>query len=246
MSRTILEEHRRIWAHKPVLAPVYGVWFDALLESVPKAALALEVGAGPGFLSEHVARRRPDLRWISSDIGAVPWNHLAADALRLPFGAAAFEAVIGIDVLHHLARPRSFFEEGARVLRPGGRLLLVEPWVSPFSHPIYRWLHQEGCRPGLDPWDPFPRAGGKDAFEGDAAVLRQVLRATGADAWAALGFEAPQVRLLNTFAYLLSLGFRPRSLLPRSLAAGALAFDRWTAPLARLLAMRASVVWRRR
>jgi SAM-dependent methyltransferase len=246
MSRAILEEHRRIWAGKPVLAPVYAVWFEALLEPLPQGARTLEVGAGPGFLAEYAARRRPDLRWISSDLGAVPWNHLAADALRLPFRSEAFDAVVGVDVLHHLARPRSFFEEAARALRPGGRLALVEPWVSPFSYPIYRWLHQEGCRPGLDPWDPFPSAGGKEAFEGDAAVLRQVLRAAGASDWAALGLDAPAVRLLNTFAYLLTLGFRRGSLLPPSLAAGALAVDRWTAPLGPLLAMRASVGWRRR
>jgi SAM-dependent methyltransferase len=247
VSRAQLEEHRAIWSRKRVLGPVYGVWFGALAEAVPRGARALEVGAGPGFFAEYVARERPDLRWISSDLGAVPWNDLAADALCLPFGAAAFDAVLGLDVLHHLARPRAFFEEAARVLRPGGRLLLVEPWVSPFSYPIYRWLHQEGCRLDLDPWDPFPHgAAQKDAFEGDASVLRGVLRTAGEAQWASFGFEAPEVRRLNAFAYLLSLGFRRTSLLPLPLAGAALVVDRWTGPLAALCAMRAWVSWRRR
>jgi SAM-dependent methyltransferase len=247
MSASTLEEHRRIWAAKPVLDAIYTPWFRALVEGLPGGARVLEVGAGPGFLAEYVARARPDLRWISSDLGLVPWNALAADALRLPFRAEAFDAVVGLDVLHHLAQPRSFFAEAARALRGGGRLALIEPWVSPFSYPIYRWFHQEGCRPELDPWEPFPQGpGSKDAFQGDASVLRGILRSAGEGEWASLGFEPPEVRRFNSFAYLLSLGFRRASLLPRPLAAGVLAVDRWTGPLAPVLALRARASWRRR
>ena len=187
------------------------------------------------------------MRWVSSDLGAVPWNDLAADASRLPFREGAFDAVVGLDVLHHLAAPRSFFAEAARVLRPGGRLVLVEPWVSPFSYPIYRWLHQEGCRACPDPWEPFPgQEAAKDAFDGNAAVLGGIVHATGEAEWAGLGLTAPEVRRLNAFAYLLSLGFRRASLLPRPLAGGFLALDRWTGALAPVFALRARVAWRRR
>ena len=48
---------------------------------------------------------------------------------------------------------------------------------------------------------------------------------------------------LNAFGYLLSLGFRPGSLLPRRLAPLANRVDAWTRPLAPLTAMRALVVW---
>src|SRR5262245_19913865 len=111
MSEATLDEHRRIWAGKPVLAHVYGVWLGALIDGLPPGSRVLEVGAGPGFLGEYASRQRPDLRWISSDIGVVPWNHVAADALRLPFRTGSVDAVVGLDVLHHLARPRSFFGE---------------------------------------------------------------------------------------------------------------------------------------
>jgi SAM-dependent methyltransferase len=243
-----LAEHRRIWEGKPVLARVYAVWFDALLASLPERPRVVEVGAGPGFLSGHARRRMPDLRWVATDLLETPWNDLVADGLRLPFRARAFDAVVGLDLVHHLARPAAFFAEAARVLRPGGRIAVIEPWVSPLSYPIYRWLHQEGCTLGLDPWDPFGRAAteGKDPFQGDAAVLWRLVGATPPARWAELGFEAPRVTRMNGFAYLLSLGFREGSLLPARAAAGFIETDRALAPLSRYLGMRALAVWERR
>jgi SAM-dependent methyltransferase len=246
MSLALLQEHRAVWASKPVLAQVYRVWFDALLDGVPAGSTVLEVGAGPGFLKERARERPSPVRVFSSDLLPVLWNDLAADALRLPFRAACLGAVIGVDVLHHLARPAAFFAEAARVLRAGGTLGLVEPWVTPLSFPIYRWLHQEGCRLGLDPWDPFGAGEAKDAFEGDAAVVFKMVRETDASRWRSLGFSAPRVRILNAFAYLLSLGFKRGSLLPRPAAPWLLRLDRRLEPLAPWLGLRALAVWERR
>src|SRR6185295_12227033 len=64
MSRERLVEHRQIWAQKPVLAQVYGPWFEALLAEIPAGGRALEVGAGPGFLAEEARRRRRDARLV--------------------------------------------------------------------------------------------------------------------------------------------------------------------------------------
>jgi SAM-dependent methyltransferase len=242
MSFDHLVEHRRLWKAKPVLARVYGPWFTSLLEATPHGARVLEVGAGPGFLTEVVARHRPDLRWIASDLHPTPWNTLAADAGRLPLATASVDAVLGLDVLHHLEAPADFFREAARVLRPRGRLALVEPWISPLSWVVYRFVHQEDCRLGVDPWRPFP-AGGKDSFEGDAAVPWKMTRTTTGGRWQELGFRPPRVARLNAFAYLLSLGFRPASLLPLPLAGPLAAFDRVTRSLAALLALRALLTW---
>lgn len=246
MSRARLDEHRSVWAGKPVLAPVYGVWFDALLDQVPSGRV-LEVGAGPGFLGEYARRRRPDLDWIAADIIPAPWNDLAADALDLPLGTGSVGSVIGLDLVHHLAAPGRFFREASRVLRPEGRLAVVEPWVTPLSFPIYRWLHEEGCRLRLDPWDPFPLEAGKTkaAFQGDAAVVRRLVVATAPDEWRGLGFRPPRVRILNGFAYLLSLGFKPGSLLPLRAAPFFLRLDEHLRGAARLFGMRALVVWER-
>jgi SAM-dependent methyltransferase len=247
VSRERLEEHRRLWAAKPVLQDVYAVWFDAILGALGESGSVLEIGAGPGFLSAHARRRPRRLAWVAADIVPAPWNELSADATRLPFRGASFDGIAAIDLMHHLGRPAAFFEEARRVLRPGGRVVAVEPWVTPLSFPVYRWLHQEGCRPRLDPWEPFgePTADGKDPFEGDAAVVWSLVRKTGAARWRELGFAPPRVTVLNGFAYLPTLGFRPGSLVPRSLLAPLIAFDRLTAPLARWTGLRALAVWQR-
>jgi SAM-dependent methyltransferase len=244
MSLARLAAHRALWASKPVLARVYEPWFELLLAACPRDARVLEVGAGPGFLAPFAARRRPDLRLFASDLHPASWNTLAADAFRLPLVDGSVAAVVGLDVLHHLARPAAFFRESARVLAPGGRITLVEPWITPLSWVVYRFFHQEDCRLGVDPWDPFP-GGDKDSFDGDAAVPWRMLRTTRPETWRELGSLPPRWRRLNAFGYLLSLGFRPASLLPASLAAPFLALDRLTSPVSPLTALRAAIVWER-
>jgi SAM-dependent methyltransferase len=244
MSLARLVAHRELWAAKPVLARLYEPWFELLLAACPQGARVLEVGAGPGFLGPFAAQRRPDLRFFASDLHPAPWNALAADAFRLPLADAAVGAVVGLDVLHHLARPAGFFREAARVLSSGGRIGLVEPWITPLSWLVYRFFHQEDCRLAVDPWDPFPGPD-KDSFDGDAAVPWRMVRTTSPERWSELGLLPPRWRRLNAFGYLLSLGFRPASLLPRPLATPMLALDRASAPLAPVAALRAVLTWER-
>jgi SAM-dependent methyltransferase len=52
-------------------------------------------------------------------------THAVADLTRLPYGDAAFDAVVCGWVLEHLPDPRPGLRELARVLEPGGKLLLL-------------------------------------------------------------------------------------------------------------------------
>lgn len=54
-----------------------------------------------------------------------------ADAAALPIGDACVDAVVLLEVLEHLRRPREALREIARVLRPGGRLFLSMPFLYP-------------------------------------------------------------------------------------------------------------------
>jgi SAM-dependent methyltransferase len=242
VSLARLEEHRRLWDRKVVLREVYRVWFEELLEQA--RGRVVEIGAGPGLLARFARARRPDLHWVAADLIWAPWNQLSADAAHLPFRAGSVDTVVGLDVIHHLARPLDFLGEAGRILKVGGRLALVEPWVTMLSYPIYRWLHEEGCRPDLDPRRPFAEASGKDAFEGDAAVASRLVDLP-PETWSGLGLSPPTARPENTFAYLLSLGFQPRCLLPSRLLRPLLWLDRATSGAASWLGMRALLVWER-
>ena len=246
MSVERLSEHRRIWAAKPVLQQIYGVWFRDLLATVPRNRVVLEVGAGPGLLTEWARAERPDLSWVATDLLGAPWNDVVADGTRLPLRTGTVDHVVALDVLHHLADPYAFFAEAARVTRPGGSVVAIEPWVTPWSYPIYRFAHQEGCTLGIDRTHPFGAGAKKDAFEGDGALPWRIVRSTPPAEWEALDLAPPRTRTCNGFAYVLSLGFKRASLLPRRAAGVALAIDRVLSPLSRWTGMRALIVWERR
>lgn len=61
------------------------------------------------------------------DAGEHRFHAIRADVERLPLGTGTFDAVLGIDVLEHLRHPERMLDEAARVLRPGGRVLLTFP-----------------------------------------------------------------------------------------------------------------------
>ncbi|MBN2370159.1 MAG: class I SAM-dependent methyltransferase [Vicinamibacteria bacterium] len=243
MSLARLEEHRRVWNRKRALARIYGVWFNRLLAELRADSRVLEVGAGPGFLSDYARRHRADLRLWSCDLIAAPWNDFTANGESLPIRTASLDGVLAFDVIHHLADPAAFFGECRRVLVSRGRVVVVEPWVTPFSFPIYKWIHREGCHCDLDPWRPFAGVAGKTPFEGDAGVFKGMIRRTSDAHWRRLGFEPPLLTPLSGFAYLLSLGFIDHTLLPDRLTTLLIAVDRRLESLARCLGMRAMAVW---
>ena len=131
-----LMARRRVWQRKRSLRAVYQHWAQLMRPWLPDGPL-LEVGTGSGTLSAWVGSV------FQSDIQVAPGLDLAADVHSLPLQSGCLGGCLGVDVIHHLADPHSFFDELTRVLRPGGRGIFIEPYISPLSHLAYGVLHHE-------------------------------------------------------------------------------------------------------
>lgn len=97
----------------------------------------VELGAGSGNFKEF----KPDV--ISADIEPQEWLDICFDAHYMPFEDGEVANIVMIDVLHHLAHPVHFLNEAWRVLETGGRIIMLEPFPSLFSLPVYRKFHPE-------------------------------------------------------------------------------------------------------
>ncbi len=112
---------------------------SALASLLPRRGRIVEVGCGTGGLL--AAARRSGLaiegvdiasRWLVvarrrlDDLGlSAPL--IAASADRLPYPDASVDAIVADSLLEHLDDPASAIREWARVLRPGGALILWSP-----------------------------------------------------------------------------------------------------------------------
>ncbi len=228
-----VSQHRKIWAARPELHYVYQEWFKQLLSCVEGLHPIVEIGSGPGFFKEYF----PDL--ISTDVVPSAYIDVVSDACSLPFRPGTVGAFVMVDVLHHLPRPLEFMAEAGRVLQPGGRLGMIEPWITAPSYLLYRYFHHEDCSLEVDLRCPFDELG-KKAFDGNAAIPFKLLKQFKAGASPLRLIQADPFLALP---YLATLGFKIRRPIPQVLIKIAAICERLSSPLRRFAATRILVVW---
>lgn len=210
------ELRRRIIRGKPFLRRLYEEWYGAMAAWVPDGpGAALEIGSGAGFLQEFV----PGL--ITSDPLPLEGVQKVVRAEALPSPDGSLRALLMMNVLHHVPRPRQFFAEAMRTLRPGGRVIMMEPWVSAWSRVVYQRLHHEPFDAATRSWE-FESSG---PLSGANTALPWIVFGRDRELFER---EFPRLAVLRVepccpFRYILSGGVSMRAWAP----SGTFAFWRW-------------------
>lgn len=208
---TRLEGYRTVWQEKPVLRAIYEDFYRRIM-AASRPGLVLEIGGGSGNLKQFATHV------TSTDVQWAPWLDAVADAQALPFGDGTFDGIVMVDVLHHLEAPGRFLQEAQRVLRPRGRLVLVEPAITPLSWVVYRFFHHEPVRMDVDPLTEATTRRHRDPYDANSALPTLLFgHARERLERACPNLVVREVHRFSLAAYPLSGGFRPWSLLPRIL-----------------------------
>ncbi|HVK01150.1 MAG TPA: methyltransferase domain-containing protein [Gemmatimonadales bacterium] len=138
----------------------------------PAGRRCLDIGADNGVISLLLRRRGG--RWASADLDEHTVDSIRElvgddvhrlDGARSPFPDRTFDQVVVVDYLEHISDDGAFARELARILKPGGRVIINVPHLKPRSL-VNRFRHAIGL---TDEWHGHLRPG--YSLEG----IRQVL-----------------------------------------------------------------------
>lgn len=164
MSSTLKDLNRQSWddrlearAHTYQLRGRFKFAYERLVQSQPKRWL--DLGTGNGFLP-RVAR--PALNGVHITGTDFAENALAEatsldekvlvdmDHEDLPFPDESFDFITCLEVIEHLIFPERAIDEMARVLKPGGRVVITVPNIQHVEY-LFQLLRGKMPGPAADP-----------------------------------------------------------------------------------------------
>jgi SAM-dependent methyltransferase len=113
-------------------------WVAEQARRIPSGMRVLDVGAGIGqyrTVFAHCDYKTQDFGQEPATIGKYTPLDYQSDIGAIPVEDRTFDVIVCTEVLEHVPHPDAALAEMARILKPGGRLLLTAPLAS--------FLHQE-------------------------------------------------------------------------------------------------------
>ena len=144
----------RIIQQKAFLKCFYQKCYLAIAESLPNSinGPVLEIGSGAGFLKECISGL------LTSEILHIPGVDVICDGQKLPFRPASLRGIVMLDVLHHIPSAKKFLSTAAHCVKPGGAIVMIEPWNTRWSQFVYKHLHHEPFDQKASEWN-LPSSG---------------------------------------------------------------------------------------
>jgi ubiquinone/menaquinone biosynthesis C-methylase UbiE len=142
----------------------------------------LDVGCGTGLFASAVRRALPEVRVVGIDLvaemlakGESRWRMhsghvfpVLGDSERLPFSSASFDIVTCANSFHHYPRQDRAVAEMRRVLKPGGRLMIIDG----YRDNLWGWFVYDVCVAGVE----------GDVHHASAARFRELMTQAGLQA----------------------------------------------------------------
>ncbi len=146
---------RPVQTHYRIIARVYDrIWADYLhqttgvlsaLAAIGSHERVLDLACGSGLFAARILDRNPEQRLLGVDLShamlaladrrtrhARHSAFVAADATHLPCATGTFDVVVCASALHYVDKPSAMLYEMRRVLRPGGRLVILD-WCNDYQ-----------------------------------------------------------------------------------------------------------------
>lgn len=237
--------HLEILRRKPLLRSVFEEFYRTSLRLDQRflggsRGLRVELGAGVSFFKEI----EPSV--LVTDIKPAPHLDAVVDAQSMPFASGGLRVLYAINCFHHVPDPVLFFREVARVLAPGGGVVLVEPFHGPLSAAVHRRLFETECfDPDAREWASAERKTMVGANQALSYVIFVRDRPLFEELFPELEIVAME-RVDNYVRYLFSGGLNFRQLLPVAFEPIVRGVERALRPVNRLTALHHAIVLRKR
>ena len=209
---SLLDQSMEAWRRSKGLRTVYRSLYVEVARSVSGSS-NLELGSGIGvsrdFISGVTTTDLIKTRYVD--------RAMSAYAIEPPTDGGQWDTIFAIDLLHHLREPLLFFENAASMLKPGGRIVLIEPAATHFGVLFYRLFHHEPIVVGeVQPPFTFEANGpnGEFANMGMGVGLLEKNRAAIEGVFDQCGLTLQHVQYRDVLAYPLSGGYSKPQFLP--------------------------------